>query len=102
MSTETAPELEIPDAAFTALHEAGDEPMRDYVRAITAPVVAAELRRLADTFMDQYNERERKRLRRESESGKPRRAAQHFNSAVAQAAQALFARADELDGGHRG
>lgn len=51
MSTDTTPaELEIPDAAFTALHKAGDAPMRGYVRAVAAPVVAAELRRLAESF----------------------------------------------------
>lgn len=46
---ETTTPLEIPEAAFRAMMETGDEPMRDYVRAIAAPVVAAELRRLADT-----------------------------------------------------
>jgi hypothetical protein len=46
MPTETPAPLAIPEEAFAALHEAGDEPMRAYVQAIAAPVVAAELRRL--------------------------------------------------------
>ena len=46
--------LEIPDAAYRALHAAGDEPMRDYVTAIAAPVVAAELLRLV-TWFEEYS-----------------------------------------------
>lgn len=46
--TDTTPavDLEIPRAAFDALHDAADAPMTRYVQAIAAPVVAAELRRL--------------------------------------------------------
>lgn len=51
MSDTTIPApLEIPKAAFDAMFEAGDAPMTEYVRAIAAPVVVAELRRFADTL----------------------------------------------------
>lgn len=55
MTTDTTP-LTIPNAAFEALHTAGDEPMREYVAAIAAPVVAAELRRLAEEDADRLRQ----------------------------------------------
>ena len=47
MADTTAAPLAIPAAAYTALHDAGDEPMREYVTAIASPVVVMELHRLA-------------------------------------------------------
>lgn len=79
--TTTPAELAIPRAAFDALFEI-DAPMTEYVRAIAAPVVAAELRRLSDHYGA-------------TSKTAPENGEAHAYSEVA---DDLLARADELDG----
>jgi hypothetical protein len=77
-------DLEIPDAAITALYRSTvgseqDDPAAEVVAAVAAPVVAAELRRLADGF--------------------DKIAAGSIGWVIRQDAASLRARADELDAG---
>lgn len=88
MSTDTTPaELAVPRAAFDALHDAADAPMTEYVQRTAAPVVAAELRRLAGFH-------QAPRIDHEPSEGEAA-----YLSACDEIARALRDRADELDGG---
>ncbi|MER7433161.1 hypothetical protein ABT341_00375 [Pseudonocardia alni] len=78
-------DLHIPDAAVDEVREIADEhddTLRDQARAIAAPVVAAELRRLAETYQGEADRLD---------------VADRRVPGLATAAGRLAQRADELD-----
>lgn len=79
--------LEVPEAAVDALFSAGRGPAKENVRRIAAPVVAAELRRLAYRLQ----QRSDNTLMTRDGGGQERVAT------LRQTADELIARADELD-----
>ena len=97
-------ELHIPDESLNLILTIGegvyehDDSARADARAIAAPVVAAYLIQLADEFRGEAERREEARAKREPEMGRTDRTSAAFNSAVAQAADVLRARAEAIEG----